>query len=54
MVLIALASHLRGPDSGHEWVKFNVGSVPRGFPLGSPVFPSVMQKARTIIEFPFQ
>ena len=27
LVVIALASHLRGPGSGHEWVKLVVGSL---------------------------
>jgi len=41
-VVIALASHLRGPGSGHEWVKLVVGSLlcsERFFSV-SPVFPS--------------
>jgi len=27
VVLIAIASHLRGPGSGHEWVKLVVGCL---------------------------
>ena len=46
VVMIALASHLRGPGSGHEWVKFFVGSLLcserflsafSGFPLSSNI-----------------
>ena len=45
-VVIALASHLRGPGSGHEWVKLVVGSLLccerffsgfSGFPLSSKI-----------------
>ena len=44
VVVIAPASHLRGPSSGHEWVKLVVGSLLcserffsgfSGFPLSS-------------------
>ena len=46
VVVIALASHLGGPGSGHEWVKLVVGSLVfsemffsgfSGFPLSSKV-----------------
>ena len=46
VVVIALASHLRGPNPGHEWVKLVVGSLlcserffseSFGFPLSSKI-----------------
>ena len=46
VVVIALASNLRGPGSGHEWVKLVVGSLLcserflsgfSGFPLSSKI-----------------
>ena len=49
VVAIALASHLRGPGSGHEWVKLVVGSLLcserffSGFPLSSKLNISKIQ-----------
>ena len=42
VVVMALASHLRGPCSGHEWVKLVVGSLlcSKRFLSGFLVFPS--------------
>ena len=48
---LELASHRCGPgsvlSSDHMWVKFVVGSfsAPRGFPPGTPVFPSPQKPA---------
>ena len=50
-VVRALASHRCGPgsiqSSDHTWAKFVVGSffAPRGFPPGTPVFPSSQKPA---------
>ena len=42
VVVIALASHLHSPGSGHRWVKLVacLYSARRGFSPGSLVFPS--------------
>ena len=50
-VVRALASHQCGPGSilstDHLWAKYVVGSfsAPRGFPSGTPVFPSLQKLA---------
>ena len=55
MVAIALASHLHGSGSGHDWVKFAVGSLLcserfffgfSGFPLSSKINTSKFQLDR--------